>query len=118
MFQAIEKDAYYDTNEDQEQLANLTEIQSGYETNATDNSGYLEQYLEDNMTCADCEDYCGLDCFLVCLFFKDSDCKIPYTTFNYSGSYPGKYKSHRQNHSKISYYMLYSNTFITIMNMH
>ena len=92
IFQAIHNDTDYDIVEDQEQFANLTELRNGYE-NATDNDGYLEEYLENNMTCADCEDYCGLDCFSVCLLFKDSDCKIPHTTFNYSGIQFHKYQN-------------------------
>ena len=47
-------------------------------------SGFVD-YDQTNGTCSECEDFCGLTCFPVCLFFQNSDCRIPEQPFNHSG---------------------------------
>ena len=47
-------------------------------------SGFVD-YDQGNGTCSECEDFCGLTCFPVCLFFQNSDCQIPELPLNHSG---------------------------------
>ena len=45
----------------------------------------LADYDGRNRTCSECENFCGLTCFPVCLFFQSTDCQIPTVPFNHSG---------------------------------
>ena len=53
--------------------------------NEGDGTGFVD-YDQRNGTCSECEDFCGLTCFPVCLFFQSSDCRIPDGAFNHSGT--------------------------------
>ena len=53
--------------------------------NPGDGTGFVD-YDQRNGSCSECEDFCGLTCFPVCLFFQSSDCRIPDGAYNHSGT--------------------------------
>ena len=53
--------------------------------NPGDGTGFVD-YDQRNGSCSECEDFCGLTCFPVCLFFQSSDCRVPDGAYNHSGT--------------------------------
>ena len=87
MFQSINNETVYNYGDIPGK--NEPENKAGYQpykiiNSQTEGSGFVD-YDEGNGTCSECEDFCGLTCYPVCLLFQDSDCQIPEPPLNHSG---------------------------------